>query len=192
MISKRRKRSDKGSFLVEAIVAVLVASLIAAALAQMYTSIRRASNMTQGELYAINVAQACIDQVRIHQYNILNENMGTSFPVVNGTGNPANILFPRPLMKDSAYNYTGSFTTGSGSSAVTSHNSTDVLKQSEYTFHTLNPDTGQRDDTVKVELTAGPIANSIMVQVTIDYLDTSGAVKRYQTSSLVTQLGLHS
>lgn len=193
-ITPKRKRSNKGSFLVEALVSVLVASIIAAALAQMYTQVRRAANMTQGELYAINVAQECVDQMRVQSWATINQNLSTTnYPLVNGDLDPTNDLFPRPLMHDTSLDYTGSTTTGSGSTQTTSSGNQYALGQSGYTFHTINPDTGVRDDRVKVEILPGPIANeSVIINITINYLDTSGAVRSYRASSLVTRNGLNS
>lgn len=177
------KRPQKGSFLVEALVAVLVASLLGTALVQMYTQVRRVTNMSQGHLYAIAVAQECIDQARAVSYASLSApvNQGVHYPLVNGSMAQINDdIFPHPLMRDSALDWTGN-----GNQWVTAG--------SNYTFRTINPDTGARDDTVRVVLGPPPggVAG-VSITVTVDYLDTSGAVKRYQTSSVITQFGLAS
>lgn len=193
-ITPKRKRSKKGSFIVEALVAVLVASIIAAALAQMYTQVRRATNMTQGELYAMNVAQECIDQLRVQQFDTVSDSIGTTvYAQVNGAGDPLNVLFPRALMHDTNLDYSGSTTTTTGNTTTTSNGNQYVMGQAAYTFHTINPDTGVSDDTVKVELTNGPIPiHSINATVTVRYLDTSGAVRTYTLSSMITDNGLTS
>lgn len=193
-ITPKRKRSKKGSFIVEALVSVLVASIIAAALAQMYTQVRRATNMTQGELYAMNVAQECIDQLRVQQFNVVLDHSGdTLFPKVNGAGDPTNELFPRALMHDTNLDYSGSTTVTNNGNTTTSNGNEYVMGHAAYTFHTVNPDTGVSDDTVKVELTDGPIPiHSINCTVTIKYLDTSGAVREYKLSSMITDNGLTS
>lgn len=193
-ITPRRKRSKKGSFIVEALVSVLVASIIAAALAQMYTQVRRATNMTQGELYAMNVAQECIDQLRVQQFSLVQNNSGSVlYPQVNGAGDPTNELFPRALLHDTNLDYSGSTTTTSGGNTTTTNGNQYVMGQAAYTFHTINPDTGVRDDTVKVELADGPIVDhSVNCTVTIKYLDTSGAVRTYTLSSMITDNGLTS
>ncbi len=193
-ITPKRKRSKKGSFIVEALVAVLVASIIAAALAQMYTQVRRATNMTQGELYAMNVAQECIDQLRVQQFDVVSDAIGTSvYPQVNGAGDPNNELFPRALMHDTNLDYSGSTTTTNNGNTTTTNGNEYVMGHSAYTFHTINPDTGLSDDTVKVEIQAGPIPiHSISATVTVRYLDTSGAVREYRLSSMITDNGLTS
>lgn len=176
-------RPKRGSLLVEAMVAVLVASMLGTALVQMYTQVRRVTNMSQGHLYAIALAQECIDQARSVSYASLSSpiNMGTHYPIVNGSAAQINDpIFPHPLMRDSALDYTG-------------NGNQWVSQGANYTFRTLNPDSGANDDTVRVILTPAPggVAG-VQVLVTIDYLDTSGAVKRYQTSTVVTQFGLSS
>lgn len=170
-------RNAHGSFLVEAIIAILVASIFGAALMLMYVQVRRVSNMTQGELYAIAVGQECVDQVRTLNYAYVANNLGVHYGSLHSNTNDA--LFPRPLMNDPNLDYTA-------------NGNQFVSKGSFYTFHSMNPDTNQRDDSVKIELQPGAIANSINVIVTINYLDTSGSVKSWTTRSLITQLGLNS
>lgn len=187
-------RLQSGNFLVEALVATLVASLIAAALAQMYTQVRRAGNMSQGQLYAIAVAQECIDQARVITYANLSSpaNMGTHYPLVNGRSADINDpIFPHPLMKDYDLDYSGSTTT-TGANPQTSNNNQYVIQGSSYTFKTINPDTGQKDDRVKVVLTPAQGVAGVQITVEVDYLDTSGAVKTFTTSSLITEFGIAS
>jgi hypothetical protein len=160
----------------------------------MYVQVRRAGNMTQGELYAIHIAQECVDQLRVQDFATITAAVGqVNYPSVNGDLDDTNQLFPRPLLHDTSLDYTGSTTTGSGASATTASGNQYVIGQSGYTFHTINPDTGINDDKVKVELLDGPIVGtSVIVNITINYLDTSGAVRQYRTSSLITANGLNS
>lgn len=168
-------RNERGSFLVEALVAVLVASILGMSLMAMFVQVRRVGNMAQGELYAILVAQECMDQLRAQSFTFVNANQGVHYASLNVAS--ADNVFPRPLMQDPALDYTalGNLT----------------ASESSYTFHTLNPDTKISDDSVKIQISNGGISNSISATVTINYLDTSGAVKSYNSTSLITRYGLN-
>ena len=168
-------RSQAGSFLVESMIAILIASLLGTALVAMFAQVRRVGNMAQGELYAILLAQECIDQLRSQSFSFINANQGVHYASLNAAS--ADNVFPRPLMKDPNLDYTGL-----GNISVS---------DSSYTFHTVNPDTGASDDTIKIGIANGGISNSVSASVTINYRDTSGTVKSYTATSLITRFGLN-
>jgi hypothetical protein len=176
---KRLTRDESGNFLVEAMVAVLVSSIIATGLVQMYCQVRRVGNMSQGHLLATAVAQECLDQLRGLPFTMVSANTGVHYAQVNGTG-IADVLFPRPLLKDTNLDYTAG-------------GDTLVSKGANYMFHTVNLDTGQNDDTVKVTVTnsAGAIPG-LTISVSIRYYDTSGKLKTYTATSFITQNGVNS
>ena len=176
----RSGRRQRGSFLVEAMVAVLVSSIIAAALASMYMQTRRVSNMSQGELIATAVAQECVDHLRVMNYSAISAvTPSTHYASLTTAG--ADALFPRALLTDATLDYTNM-----GNSSV--------VNGQQSVFRSINPDNGNRDDTIKIELSNGVFGSTPCVRavVTVQWLDTSGAPRSYRLTSFLTENGLGS
>ena len=173
-------RSRKGSFLVESIVAVLVSGLIGAALATMYMQTKRVTNMSQGELIATAIAQECVDHLRVMSYSSVNaQTPSTHYASLTNSG--TDVIFSRALLQDPNLDYTN-------------QNNSVVVNAQNSVFHTLNPDTGAEDDSVKIQLETQALGGTpcIGVVVTINWRDTSGSVKSYVMRSFLTENGLGS
>jgi Tfp pilus assembly protein PilV len=170
-------RKNAGSFLIEAVVAVLVSSLIALALCNMYMQTRRVSNMSQGQLVATALAQECVDHLRVMNFAAVTA--ATPSVHYGSLYTPsADALFPRALLVDPSLDYTNQ-----GDGIVANASTSD--------FHALNPDTNVADDKVKIELQSAA-GNCVQVIVTIHWRDTSTAIKSYRLTSVLTQNGLGS
>lgn len=173
-------RSRKGSFLVESLVAVLVSGLIGAALATMYMQTRRVTNISQGELIATAIAQECVDHLRVMSYTTVNAQTPSTHYASLSNSN-ADTIFNRALLQDPNLDYTNG-------------NDTAVVNGQSSVFHSLNPDSGAVDDTVKIQLSQQNFGGEpcIGVVVTINWRDTSGSIKSYVLRSFLTENGLGS
>ncbi|MBX9686937.1 MAG: hypothetical protein K2X27_09560 [Candidatus Obscuribacterales bacterium] len=173
-------RSSRGSFLVEGMVGILVSSIIATAMVQIYAQTRRMSNVSQGQLLATALAQECIDHLRVVPYTLVAANTGVHYAQLSGAATQ-DALFPRPLLEDNSLDYTAG-----GDSTVEN--------ASASAFHSLNADTNQDDDTVKVQIVNSSLAGITGLQVTVSlkWRDSSGSVKSYDSSSFLTPNGLGS
>lgn len=100
-----RERSNHGSYIVEALVACLVTSIISAMLVHGYSQISTMGTKSQTQLTAVAIAQEIFDQVRSQQFTVLAANLGTHTPVVVGASPTGDVIFPRPLLRDTTLNY---------------------------------------------------------------------------------------
>lgn len=172
-------RAQRGDFLVEAVVAVLVSSIIGSALVQMYTQVKRVSNMASSELLAAAVGSGVVDHLRGLPYNFVEANLGDHFPSVSGTtSNDA--LFPYPLLHEDSNEY--DYTAG-GDASVTPGARTSLV--------TVDPVSGAQTNTVRVNLSPVAGMTGVQVTVTMSYLDTNGKHKTYSLSSVLTPNGLN-
>lgn len=176
----RQSRNNHGDFLVEAVVAVLVSSVIGSAMAQMYVQVKRVGNMASSELLATAVGSEVVDHLRGLPYNFVASNLGDHFPVVSGNVSSNDPLFPFPLLREdsAAYDYTAG-----GDSAVSAGASTTLL--------TCDPTSGAQTNTVRVNLSQLNGLNGVQINVTIPYLDSSGHQKTYVLNSVLTPNGLN-
>ncbi|MBX9571740.1 MAG: hypothetical protein K2X77_22805 [Candidatus Obscuribacterales bacterium] len=172
-------RNQRGDFLIEAVVAVLVSSIIGTALIQMYTQVKRVGNMASSELLATAVGSGIVDHLRGLPYNFVAANLGDHFPAITGT--PSNDpLFPYPLLHEAGANY--DYTAG-GDASVTPGANTSLV--------TCDPVSGATTNTVRVNLAPVNGMTGVQVTVTMSYLDTSGKHKTYSLSSVLTPNGLN-
>jgi hypothetical protein len=172
-------RSQRGDFLVESVVAVLVSSIIGAALIQMYTQVKRVGNMASSELLATAVGSGIVDHLRGLPYNFVEANLGDHYPAVTGSSSN-DPLFPYPLLHEqgNGYDYTAN-----GDASVTPNANTTLL--------TVDPSSGAVTNTVRVNLAPVAGMTGVQVTVTMSYLDTSGKHKTYSLSSVLTPNGLN-
>lgn len=109
------RRNASGMFLVEMLIALMIASVFAVVLVQSYSAISVFGSKSQGELLASTIAQEVIDSARDTEYvNLVTEagvhnlpinvfsytdNAGQEVSVNDGTVDP---IFPRPLLMASS------------------------------------------------------------------------------------------
>lgn len=184
-----RARPQNGDFLIEAIVSVLVSSIIATAMVQMYTQVRRVGNMSQGEFIAAAVAQEAIDHLRSLPFDTVANNLGTRQVVVNGgaTGDP---LFPTALLQDTAPfttpngNQNLDYTGGNGSDTAIAAGANNVLR-------TVSPTTGQLTNTISVDIQPwNGSTDTLRITVDIAFLDSSGKPHSVTMGAMLNRLGL--
>ena len=174
-------RAQRGDFLVEAIVAVLVSSMFGAGLIQMYTQVKRVGNMSASELLATAIASECVDHIRGLPYNFVAANLGDHFPVVSGDGNTqGDALFPYPLLKDNP-----------GTLDYSASNDSAVVNGTNSTLLTCDPASGAQTNTIRVSLGTVAGMTGIQIQVSMAYLDSSGRHKTYVLNSVMTPNGLN-
>lgn len=178
-------RNEHGDFLVEALVSVLVSSIIATAMVQMYTQVRRTGNISAAQLAATAIAQEVLDHLRALPYDTVADNIGTRNLIVNGgaTNDP---LFPTALLQD-----TSPFVTPGGSSTLDfdgRSGDTLVSAQTQSVLRTCDP-SGAITNTVS--LTIEPFGTeSLRATVTINFLTSSGKPSTFTMSGLLNRLGL--
>lgn len=196
---RRSHRNQKGDFLVEALVSVLVSSVLGLALAQMYTQVHYVGNMSQAQMLAASVAQEAIDHLRSLPFSMLLANTGLHTVQVNGNGTMlvagtpiSDPLFPRALLQD-----VGSFTgTGGTSSSLdyTCAGDSKVSSGIKNVLNTVDPLTGAASNTIFVTLTPATVGSAQAVKVTVDiaWTDSSVKMRRYTLSSMLSQDGIGS
>lgn len=175
-----KRRNQRGDFLVEALVAVLVSSILGTALVNMYAQMRRTLNMSSSQLAAVAVAQGVVDHLRTIPYTTLNANVGPHTANLDtGTTDP---LFPRALFFDPALNYTQGIQNVMGGSAT---------RADANNFHTLSV-SGAQDDTVDVNIATATVGavQGLQITVTMRWRDTSGGIKTYTLQSYITPEGM--
>jgi type II secretory pathway pseudopilin PulG len=96
---------EKGYYLVEALVCCLIIGIMSAGLAQGYAKIRAFNTHAQVRLQASQLAQECVDQLRCQQFNLIVANLGTHNVPITGATPTGDVLFPRPLLRDTGLNY---------------------------------------------------------------------------------------
>ena len=89
-----------GYYLVEALICCMVLAMVSAALVDGYSKIKSFSTHSQVELQAVAMAQECIDQLRAQQFILLLNNLGTHNVPVSGVSATGDVVFPRPLLRD--------------------------------------------------------------------------------------------
>jgi type II secretory pathway pseudopilin PulG len=146
-------RSGRASFLIEALVSVVIISIVIAGVMDGYAKIRAFSVQSQTELQAAAMAQECIDQLRAQDFTTtLLPNVGTAHAVpVTGSSPTGDALFPRPLLRDSTMTY---------------YNNGQV-NDTQNVIHVTN-------NTVSVSLQQGAAADIIAVTVIINWSDGRG------------------
>lgn len=177
--SKSKRRNQRGDFLVEALVAVLVSSILGTALVNMYAQMRRTLNMSSSQLAAVAVAQGVIDHLRTIPYTTLAASTGDhSANLDAGTSDP---LFPRALFFDPNLNYTQGIQNVMGNATRADANN----------FHTLSL-TGAQDDSVNINIANATIGavQGLQITVTMRWRDTSGGIKTYTLQSYITPEGM--
>jgi type II secretory pathway pseudopilin PulG len=85
-------------FLVEMMIALVVASLLAVALVQSYAAVSAFGGKGQGELMAATIAQQVIDSARDTQFNNLLAEAGVHNLPINDGDSAYDPIFPRALM----------------------------------------------------------------------------------------------
>jgi type II secretory pathway pseudopilin PulG len=178
-------RNERGDFLIEAIVSVLVSSIIATAMVQMYTQVRRTGNLSSAQLAATAVAQEVIDHLRALPYDTVADNIGTRNLIVNGgaTGDP---LFPTALLQD-----TSAFTTPNGTSTLDFDGRNGDTLVSAQTQSVLRTCDANGAITNTISLTIEPFGTeSLRATVTINFLTSQGKPSTFTMSGLLNRLGL--
>jgi Tfp pilus assembly protein PilV len=177
-------RNQHGDFLIEAIVSVLVSSIIATAMVQMYTQVRRTGNLSSSQLAAASIAQEVIDHLRALPYDTVASNLGTRQLVVNG-GTTSDPLFPSALLQDSS-----PFATPSGNSTLDYDGVGDaaIASQAQSILRTCDA-TGTITNTVTLQLEQFG-TDSVRATVTINFLTSQGKPSSYRLSGLLNRLGL--
>jgi hypothetical protein len=172
----RHRRAQNANILAETLLAILVASLIATVLVNMFTQVKRAGTAMHSELLVAAVSQEIVDQLRAMPFDFIFANIGTHTVQVNGTGSDDD-LFPRPLLKDeSTLDYSA------GGDPL-------VSKGMNNELHTLNVQTRDMDDTAEVRII--PAGNgALRVEITIFYVDGTGKVRQHFLKTVLTQNGV--
>ena len=153
LVNDIQLRADRGSFLIEALVSVMIMSIMVGGVMDGYAKIRAFSVQSQTELQAAAMAQECIDQLRAQDFTtMLLPNVGTVHAVpVSSTSATGDSLFPRPLLRDTTMTY---YNNG----AVT---------DTQNVLHVTN-------NTVTVSLQQGSASDIIAVTVTVNWSDGRG------------------
>jgi hypothetical protein len=98
-------RSAAALSLVEILVALVVGSLLAFAMADLFAGVRRLANTSQGEMYANLMAQELTENARACQYSFLNQYVGQQFNLMvnrDSLSQPSTPLRDDPLQLDLA------------------------------------------------------------------------------------------
>ncbi len=157
---------EKGYYLVEALVSVLIVGIISAGLADGYAKIKSFGTHSQVELQAVGIAAECVDQLRSQQFSVLIQQLGQHNVTLVGppaTGDP---IFPRPLLRDSTLTYYK-----------------DVASQTDDTQSYIRAVNNQ----AIVMLAQGANNNSIDVTVTLNWVDGNGPHTYVTTTTLASQ-----
>jgi Tfp pilus assembly protein PilV len=166
-------RRQRGDLLIEVLIAMFVATLFAAAILQMYVQTFSIGNNAQDQIMAASLGQACVDALRALPYETVLEEAQTSqthYAVVNGSPG-TDTLFVRPLLQD-----TSVLTYTAGADSVTQAGLTNR-------FEVVN-------NQVVINITPQS-SNTILVDVLIDYLDSTGP-HSYHTYTILVKNGLNS
>lgn len=170
-------RSKSGSFLVEAIIACLIAAVVSTALISSYTGLSRVSTGTQMQLTAVTVANEVIDHLRFLPFTLIQQaSPSTRYVMVNDTtggagpydtGSP--VLFSHPLMRDGLlyYNKPGIDDTS--------------------LFYAFS--SGGKN-TVEVDLSPGISGSQITATVLVKWQDSTG-VHSYTAKTVLANAGLN-
>lgn len=100
-----RLRSGTGLSLVEILVSLVVGSLIAFAMTDLFANVKRLSGTTQGEMYANLIIQELVENARASQYSFLNQYVGQQFTMLvnrDTVSQPSTPLRDDPLQLDLA------------------------------------------------------------------------------------------
>lgn len=99
----RKIRNQRGSHLVELVVALGATSFVMLAAMQAWSQVFKMSTAGQNQVIAAHIAQEILDSARNQRYSTLAQYVGTTHELlVNRTGavQPSSPLSPRPLMLD--------------------------------------------------------------------------------------------
>jgi hypothetical protein len=159
----QRRRS--GNFLIEAMVCVVLTGVVSTALITGFMHISTMGTATQSQLDVAAVSTEIFDQLRAQQFNFLAANLGSHTAIINGTAPTGDVVFPRPLGRDTSLTYY---------QAAGVSDTANVL-------HVIN-------NTVTVDLTANTLdfagnVSTIKADVTIQWQDGRG--KHSQTNSTI-------
>lgn len=169
-----------GTFIVELMVAILVASIMGTAIVNSMSDSLRVSTKAQNQVIATAIAQQVIDACRNRPFDDLittggaNGCLGTNQAlVVNGTSStvyPA--IFPRPLMVDLS-DANASYHQESTNNRFNGTVNVDVT-----TVGDANPDTGRHD--------------TVNVAVTVRWREDGPGQRRYRMAANINRFGLRS
>ena len=193
----QHQRWQRGYFLVDALVSILISGLIASALMQMYQQVHISGNSSQAQFSAALIANEIIDQLRAQSWSYIYPGQaGTHTPTVCGTLIVADDkLFPRALLQDSSlYVNNGAGTTGQVALDYTGNGNSYVVQGNSNVLHTVTvPGLSNPDNTVNVVLTNTINSGVAQVQVTISmsWNDTTGKTKTYTVSTMLTSFGIN-
>lgn len=161
---------EKGYYLVEALVCVLIIGIISAGLADGYAKVKSFGTHSQTELQAIALGGEIIDQLRSQGFvNLIQNGLGThQVPIVGAaaTGDP---IFPRPLQRDTQ---TLTFYKNAANGADDTQNYLRV-----------------QNNQAIVNLVQGPNNQSVLVTVTINWTDGNGP-HTYSINTTIASNGL--
>jgi hypothetical protein len=98
-------RKQSGDMLIEAMVCVLLTGIVSTALVTGFMHISTMGTATQGQLDVAAISTEIFDQLRAQQFSFLSANLGNHTAIVNGAAPTGDVVFPRPLMRDTALQY---------------------------------------------------------------------------------------
>lgn len=101
--SRTKVRSRAALSLVEILVSLVVGSLLAFAMADLFAGVRRLSNTSQNEMYANLIAQELVENARGTPYSFLSQYAGQQFTLLvnrETAGQPTSALRDEPLQLD--------------------------------------------------------------------------------------------
>ena len=166
----RQLRNQRGSHLVELVVAIGATSFVMLGATQAYSQIFKMSTGGQNQVIAAHMAQEILDSARNQRYSTLSQYAGTSHDLlVNRTGSEqsASPLNPRPLMLD-----------------------LQNLNYKNYTSDGANVRGNSFHGTVRETITdAGN--GTLKVAVRIAWPSESGHERELNMSTLISQYGIH-
>lgn len=174
----QEQRPQSGMFLVEAIIACLMAAVVSTALIGSYTGLNRVSVGTQMNLTATTIANEVIDHLRFLPFTLIQQaTPSTRYLMVNDTTSGAGpwdsgspVLFQHPLLRNGALNY---------------YNQSGVDDTSVF-----NAFSAGGKNTVEVDLVQGASSTQINAIVTVKWQDSTG-VHTYKAQTILANAGLN-
>lgn len=164
--------NQHGDMLIELLIAMGIATLIAAGVVQLYVQAFSLSNETQNQILAASLAQECVDMLRSLPYQtVLSSGANHTAQVTDTKANCTDTIFTRPLLQDlTAFQYSA----GAGTTTATGLNNR---------FQVVNN---------QVTVTITPQVNStLLVNVNLTYIDGTGS-HNYSVYTILVQNGLNS
>jgi hypothetical protein len=159
-------RSKSGSYLIEALVAMTVGSMMAVSITALLGQTLQVTSATSNQMAADQIGKAVLDTMRGFEYSTLNSFVGQTFPQLQI--NKAN----------------GSTTTGPAPHSLALGLDSNMFQWTSLSVSNSFSGTGQ------IQVVPGPAAKTVLVSVTITWSDSEKLVPHSSTySTLVTYEG---